>query len=105
MTAKTVSFLVLGTLALTACAQPLPAPAPQPVSAAVVAAPVDRLVAAIEAEGCVLSTGNSGAVQLRANLRRDDLRQLVPQLASEGRVESITTAEGPAIRLLSNNCI
>lgn len=103
MTAKTVSLLVLGTLALTACTQP--APAPQPVSAAVAAAPLDRLVAAIEAEGCVLSNANSGAVQLRANLRRDDLRQLVPQLASQGRVESITTAEGPAIRLLSNNCI
>jgi hypothetical protein len=103
MTVKTVSFLVLGALALTACAQP--ARAPLPVGTAASAAPLDRLVAAIEAEGCVLDGGNSGAVQLRANLRRDDVTQLMQQLVAQGRVEAITTANGSAIRLLSDNCI
>ena len=100
MNTRTSTLLALGALALTACTQP--APAPQPVGAAPTAAPVDRLVSAIEAEGCVLSAQNSGAVQLRANLTRDELTALILQLQGQGQVEASGDA---SIRLLSNNCI
>jgi hypothetical protein len=101
MTVRTSTLLALGlALALSACAQP--APAPQPVGAVASAAPEDRLVAAIEAEGCVLDANNSGAVLLRANLTRDELTPLMSQLVAQGRVEASSDA---SIRLLSNNCI
>ena len=100
MIARTSTLLVLGALALSACSQP--APAPRPVGAAPTVAPVDRLVAAIEAEGCVLNAQNSGAVQLRANLTREELTPLILQLQSQGQVEASGDA---SIRLLSQNCI
>lgn len=100
MNARTTTLLALGALALTACTQPQRAP--QPVGAVASAAPADRLVAAIEAEGCVLSTANSGAVLLRANLTRDELAPLILQLQSQGQVEASGDA---SIRLLSQNCI
>ena len=99
MNARTSTLLALGALALAACAQP--EPPPQPVGAVASAAPVDRLVTAIEAQGCVLDSGNSGAVLLRANLTRDELAPLILQLQGEGRVE----ASDSSIRLLSQNCI
>ena len=101
MNARTSTLLALGAaLALSACAQP--APAPQPVGVAASVAPEDRLISAIEAEGCVLSSANSGAVLLRANLTRGELAPLMSQLAAQGRVEASSDA---SIRLLSDNCI
>jgi len=100
MTAKTSLILALGALALAGCgmtARP-PAPVGQPVSAA----PKDRLVAAIEAEDCLLTSANVGAVLLRANLTQAELVTLTPELAAEGRAE--VSGEG-TIRVLSNNCI
>lgn len=104
MTVKTASLLVLGALALAACAQPAPR-APQPVGVAVSASPIDRVVAAIEAEGCVLNSANSGAVQLRSSVTRNELLALSAELDRQGRFESIGTPEAPAVRLLSDNCI
>jgi hypothetical protein len=100
MNARTSTLLALGALALAACTQP--EPPPQPVGAVASAAPLDRLVAAIEAEGCVLTSDNSGAVLLRANLTRGELAPLMSQLASQGQVEASGES---SIRLLSNNCI
>jgi hypothetical protein len=101
MNARTSTLLGLGALALAACTQ-APAPAPRPVGSAPTVAPMDRLMAAIEAEGCVLNAQNSGAVQLRANLTRDELAPLILQLQSQGQVEASGDA---SIRLLSQNCI
>lgn len=101
MNARTTTLLAMGALALTACTQQ-PQRAPQPVGAVASAAPADRLVAAIEAEGCVLSSANSGAVLLRANLTRNELAPLILQLQNQGQVEASGDA---SIRLLSQNCI
>jgi hypothetical protein len=97
---------VLALAALSACggtpraggpgmAQPsLPAPPP--------AAPKDRLVAAIEAQNCVLTRQNVEAILLDANITQAELSALTPELAAEGRAE--VAAEG-TIRVLTDNCI
>lgn len=100
MTAKTLLPLLLGAVALSACGQV--AQPPQPVGVAVSAAPADRLVAAIETEGCVLTSANVGAVLLRANLTQADLPGLTAALAAQGRIEA---TDGSSIRVLSDNCI
>jgi hypothetical protein len=101
MTAKTVSLLAVSALALAACTQPA-ARAPQPVGATASLSPSDRLVAAIEAEGCVLSRDNVAAVLLRSNLTQADLPGITAALEQQGRIES---TDGASIRVLSNNCI
>lgn len=101
MIAKPLSLLVMGALALSACAPTMGAP-PLPVGQPATASPADRLVAAIETEGCLLTSANVGAVLLRANLTQAELVDLTPQLASAGRAE--VSGEG-TIRVLSDNCI
>jgi hypothetical protein len=99
MTAR--SPLVLAALAgLAACAAA--APPPRPVGAAATVAPQDRFVAAVEAEGCVLTNGNLGAVLLRANLTQAELPAITAGLEAQGRIES--PGEG-SLRILSDNCI
>ena len=102
MTAKTLPLLLLGALALSACAQPQPSPQPIGATTAVAASPEDRLVAAIETEGCALTSANVGAVLLRANLTQAELPALTASLASTGRIEANDSA---SIRVLSDNCI
>jgi hypothetical protein len=101
MTAKTVSLLLLGAMALSACTQAA-VRTPQPVGVAATLSPSDRLIAAIETEGCVLSRDNVGAVLLRANLTQADLPGITAGLQQQGRIESV---DGSSIRVLSNNCI
>ena len=67
-----------------------------------VASPKDRLVAAIEADDCLLTAANVGTILLRANLTQAALTAIVPELAAEGRAE--VAADG-AIRVLTDNCI
>jgi hypothetical protein len=74
-------------------------PAPQVLPPA---APMDRLVAAIEAQDCVLTRQNVETILLDANLTQAQLSELTPQLAAEGRAE--VAAEG-TIRVLTDNCI
>ncbi|MGZ9810446.1 hypothetical protein ACXN5S_08275 [Pseudoroseicyclus sp. H15] len=62
----------------------------------------DRLVAAIEANGCVLTAGNVDSVLLQANLTTDQLRAVTETLVDAGRAE--LSGEG-AIRVMSTNCI
>ena len=100
MTARTPLLLLVGALALAACAQPVRAP--QPVGAAASASPEDRLVAGIEAEGCVLTAANVGAVLLRSNLTQAELPGLTSALAAQGRIEA---SDGSSIRVLSNTCL
>lgn len=85
------------------------APAPSPVTPAAVApAPVrpvltakERLVFAIEGQGCELNATNVGAVLSDATITREELLQLTPQLQSEGRV---AVSGSGAIRVISSNC-
>jgi hypothetical protein len=97
---STTIVLALAAAALSACSTPVPPPGP--VGAPPAASPEDRLVSAIESEGCVLTSSNVGAVLLRANLRQADLPGLTSSLAAQGRIEA---ADGSSIRVLSNNCI
>ena len=78
---------------------PAAQPAPQ---VAAPAAPKERLIAAIERSGCLLTSENVGTILSNANLTRAELGPLTQQLAAEGRAE--VPAAG-TIRLLSNNCI
>ena len=66
------------------------------------AAPKDRLVAAIEAQNCVLTAANVETILIDAQLTQADLIALTPELAAEGRAE--VAAEG-TIRVLTANCI
>ena len=95
-----------GLAALAACAAPAPVSGPATSQAAPQvlppAAPKDRLVAAIEAQSCVLTAQNVEAILLDANLTQADLVSLTPELAAEGRAE--VAAEG-TIRVLTDNCI
>ena len=100
MLARTATLLLLAPLALAACSEPVRAP--QPVGAAASASPEDRLIAGIEAEGCVLTSANVGAVLLRANLTQAELPALTSALATQGRIEA---SDGSASRVLSANCI
>ena len=62
----------------------------------------DRAVAGIEAEGCVMTPENAGAVLLRANLTQAELPSLIAGLQSQGRIEAPTET---SLRILSDNCI
>jgi hypothetical protein len=106
MTRERIGLLALVAFAaLAACGAPQSAgpgtsqPAPQVLPTA---QPKDRLVAAIEAQSCVLTSQNVEAILLDANLTQADLVQLTPELAAEGRAE--VAAEG-TIRVLTDNCI
>lgn len=93
--------LLLAALAgLAACASATPPP--RPVGAAATLAPQDRFVAAVEAEGCVLTNQNLGAVLLRANLTQAELPAITAGLEAQGRLES--PGQG-SLRILSDNCI
>jgi hypothetical protein len=76
------------------------APAPAPVAA--FAAPKDRLVSAIEDQGCLLTSANVASVLTQANLTQEDLLRLAPELASEGRAE---VSGSGSIRVLTNRCV
>ena len=82
----------------------------QPVVAPIMTAPVpvtpvltakERLVSAIEGQGCELNATNVGAVLTNATITREELLQLTPQLQTEGRV---VVSGGGAIRVISSQC-
>ena len=79
-------------------ANPVPVATPQPA----VLTAKERLVGAIESNGCALTADNVGAVLTQATISREELVQLTPQLQAEGRVE--TSGDG-AIRVTSDRCI
>lgn len=61
----------------------------------------ERLVAALETRGCVLTAENAGPIKVEAVLSDDDLVQATEQLAAEGRAE---VSGSGAIRILSGTC-
>ncbi|MCZ4261921.1 hypothetical protein CLV79_113108 [Limimaricola soesokkakensis] len=71
-------------------------------AAAAPMAPADRLVAAIEAQGCVITSDNVAQVLLKANLTQQQLLEIAPQLSAQGRAE---VSDGGTIRVLTENCI
>lgn len=92
-----------GTTMSQPAATPVVAPlTPTPV---VPATPVmtakERLVSAIEGQGCELNATNVGAVLTDATITREELVQLTPILQSEGRVE---VSGSGAIRVRSSQC-
>lgn len=106
--------LILLTLtALSGCIsfapRPVSAPAPAPVAAPVMTpAPMvqmtakERLVDAIEANGCALTTDNVAAVLTDATISQEELLSLAPQLEAEGRAE---VSGSGAIRVISDVCL
>jgi hypothetical protein len=82
---------------------PGPAPAAAPAAPAPLSGtPTDRLVAALEENGCVLTAGNRDVVLARAGLGLPDLATIIPELNAAGRAEA---ADEGSIRILSDNCI
>ncbi|MEN8895327.1 MAG: hypothetical protein ABF248_04460 [Yoonia sp.] len=107
--------LFLGVCGLSACANitdfrstlgsalaPTPAVAPAPAAAPTVLTAKERLLAAIDTQGCVLDATNVGAVLAAATITREELLQLTPQLQTEGRVAVSGTG---SIRSTSATCI
>ena len=86
---------------LAACGGGLP-PVSNPAPAAPVVPAKERLVAAIEEAGCLLTVDNRDAILLRANVGLTDLAVIVPELNAEGRAEAAGDGQ---IRILSANCI
>ena len=109
MTSILIKFATLGAcMALSACSGGM-AGMPDdmglttvPAPAAIPRTPEDRLVAAIEANNCVLTASNVEPILLQANLTQAELAAIVPELAAAGRAEVAATG---TIRVLTNNCI
>ena len=109
--------LLLGTLSLAGCgtitdfraglgntfSRPAAAtPAVAPAPAAPVLTAKERLMVAIEGQGCELNSANVGAILVAATATVDDLERLVPVLEQEGR---IVLSGNDSIRSTSTNCI
>ncbi|MFT5631641.1 MAG: hypothetical protein ACI82I_000294 [Gammaproteobacteria bacterium] len=60
----------------------------------------ERLLAAIEGQGCELTATNVNAILADAVINREELLQLTPQLQSEGRIE----VSGSGVRSTSAIC-
>jgi hypothetical protein len=100
MTVRAIAFAALAGIGVAAC-QPL-SPAPTPVGVAATQPPLNRFVAAVEAEGCVFDQSNVGAVLLRANLTQAELPPIIADLEAQGRIETPSPTQ---LRILSDNCI
>ena len=61
----------------------------------------ERLVSAIEGQGCELNKDNVGVILTNATITREELLQLTPQLQTEGRV---AVSGSGAIRVISSQC-
>ncbi|NAZ35812.1 hypothetical protein [Rubellimicrobium sp. CFH 75288] len=102
MTAARTAIPLCLLIGLSACGAVSEAARPAATPTPVDLPPEQRLVAAIEQEGCVLTRDNLGAVLLRANLTQADLPGLTAALQARGQVEA---AGGDSIRILSASCI
>lgn len=76
-----------------AVAAPPPPPPPPPEL---------RLVSAIEAQGCVLTTENTEAVLLAANMTLAEMRDTMARLDELGRVEP---AGETSLRVITDRCV
>ena len=82
--------------------QPAARIAPPPPPAPVVLTAKERLVAAIEDNGCMLDASNVGAVLDQAVIGQSELLTLAPELEAEGRAE---VSGSGAIRVMTDRCI
>ncbi|MEL6841353.1 MAG: hypothetical protein AAFP85_18870 [Pseudomonadota bacterium] len=96
-------------IGLTACAVPVPVggpvvavpvpaepePAPNPQSAK------ERFVAAVEANGCVMTAGNVRTIMEQATVGTGDLENIIVALQAEGRA----AADGANIRVITDTCV
>ncbi len=110
---RSISLTAL--VALTACTNPIDfrdmipsstAPAATPAVAPVAPAPTiltakERLVGAIENNGCQLNAGNVGAILSEATIGTEELKSLTAELSAEGRAE---VAGDGAIRVNTARC-
>lgn len=62
----------------------------------------ERLIAAIEANGCVITTATVAPILARASINPDQLAALSVQLEADGMLSPDGT---DTVRLSSNNCI
>lgn len=96
------ALALIAAAGLSAACVPLTSTAPENIAAPPPPPPPEvRLVSAIEAQGCVLTAENVGAVLLSANLTQAELAAITPQLAEAGRVE---VAGSGAIRVITDRC-
>lgn len=75
--------------------EPEPAPAPNPLSAK------ERFVAAVEANGCVMTAQNVRAIMSQATVGTGDLENIIVSLTNEGRA----VPDGANIRVISDTCV
>lgn len=75
--------------------EPDPVPAPNPQSAK------ERFVAAVEANGCVMTAQNVRTIMDQATVGTGDLENIIVSLQSEGRA----TPDGANIRVITDNCV
>ena len=87
----------LAGLTLAACSGTQEASAPTPQLS-----DMERLVAAIEANGCTISPANAGPIQAQASLASGALASLLTEMESAGR---LAPDGADTLRLSSNNCI
>ncbi|MEY1555051.1 hypothetical protein AB3Y40_05400 [Yoonia sp. R2331] len=80
---------------------PVPAVAPAPTPAPVMLTAKERLVGAIEANGCQLNASNVGAILSEATIGTEELKSLTAELSAEGRAE---VAGDGAIRVTTSTC-
>lgn len=87
---------VFAVLLLAACQSPMGIGAPAPE-----ADPKSRLIAAVEAEGCVINADNADRIQAAAGLTAAEIEALGPELIAEGIME----LSGPqSVRFRTENC-
>ena len=105
---RALPMAVVLSMALGGCAPMLPYLDGGPIAAGATttppppASPRERLVTAIEENGCLLTADNAATIQLRANLSREELTSAIQDLRNDHQVEAAATG---TIRLLSQNCI
>lgn len=97
MTMMKTVFAALAGLTLVACSgtQEASAPTQQLTDK-------QRLVAAIEGNGCVINISTIGAILSQASINQDQLAALTVELETEGALAPDGT---DTVRLSSNNCI
>ncbi len=94
--------------AVSACAVPIPlattvpevSPIPDPVPEVNPQSAKERFVAAVEANGCLMTSQNVVTIMDQAVVGQGDLETIIVSLQSEGRA----VPDGDAIRVISDTC-
>lgn len=94
-------------VALSACVVPIPLPGPvidtpipDPVPAPNPMSAKERFVAAVEANGCAMTSQNVVTIMDLATVGQGDLETIIVSLQAEGRA----VADGDAIRVITPTC-